>query len=172
MPVTCPNLIKKYNTYMGGVDLADMLIALYRTPFRGHRWHLPIFSQMLDICINNSWLLYRRDRKARMDTKKQKALKIFRIEIFESLRKFERTDMSDISRPAMKSTKTIQKPAAERPPDVVRYDQFAHYPTVITSRGRCMYCAKGLTKFFCQKCKLRLCLLPERNCFIQYHTKK
>lgn len=28
MPVTCPNLIKKYNTYMGGVDLADMLIAL------------------------------------------------------------------------------------------------------------------------------------------------
>ncbi|CAH2109236.1 unnamed protein product [Euphydryas editha] len=67
-----------------------------------------------------------------MDTKKQKALKTFRIEIFESLRRFERTDMSDSSRPGMKSIKTIQEPTVERPPDVVWYDQVAHYPTVIT----------------------------------------
>ncbi|CAK1593994.1 unnamed protein product [Parnassius mnemosyne] len=172
VPVTCPNIIKEYNTNMGGVDLADMLVALYRTPFRDHRWYLPIFSQMLDICINNSWLLYRRDRNARIDTKKRKSLKNFRMEIYESLRRYERNDMSDIRGPGMKSTKTIQKPAAERPPDAVRYDQVAHYPTIITSRGRCMYYTKGLTNFFCQKCKLRLCLLPERNCFIEYHIKK
>ncbi|CAG5014108.1 unnamed protein product [Parnassius apollo] len=45
------------------------------------------------------------------------------MEIFESLRRYERTDMSDISRPGMKSTKTIQKPTAERPPDAVRLDE-------------------------------------------------
>lgn len=68
MPGSCPNMIKEYNTNLCGVDLADMLIALYRTPFRGHRWYLPIFSQMLDICVNNAWLLYRRDREVRQET--------------------------------------------------------------------------------------------------------
>ncbi|CAH0714336.1 unnamed protein product, partial [Brenthis ino] len=172
MPVTCPNLIKEYNTDMGGVDLADMLIALYRTPFRGHRWYLPIFSQMLDICVNNAWLLYRRHREDRHEAKKPKSLKTFRIEIFESLRRFERTNTSNISRTSVSSTKTIQRPVAERPPDAVRYDQVAHYPNVTPIRGRCMYCKKGQTKLFCEKCKMRLCLLPERNCFVEYHTKK
>ncbi|XP_045451964.1 piggyBac transposable element-derived protein 3-like [Melitaea cinxia] len=59
--VTCPNLIKHYNGNMGGVDLADMLVALYRTELKGHRWYLVLFSQILDICINNFWLLYRHE---------------------------------------------------------------------------------------------------------------
>ncbi|KAF9414125.1 hypothetical protein HW555_007884 [Spodoptera exigua] len=142
IPVTCPN------TGNMVVDLADMLVALYRTPFRGHRWYLPIFSQMLDICVNNAWLLYR-----------------------QSLRKFERTKTSDIGRLSSNSIATIQKPVAERPPDAVQYDQIGHYPKIIITRGRCMYCTKGQTKFFCQKCEIRLCLLPDRNCFLQYHTK-
>ncbi|XP_050302041.1 piggyBac transposable element-derived protein 2-like [Anthonomus grandis grandis] len=29
--VVCPQIKKQYNTHMGGVDLADMLIALYKT---------------------------------------------------------------------------------------------------------------------------------------------
>ncbi|CAH0718321.1 unnamed protein product, partial [Brenthis ino] len=110
-----PKFDKEYNTDMGGVDLADMLIALYRTPFRGHRWYLPIFSQMLDICVNNAWLLYRRHREARHEARKPKSLKTFRIEIFESLRRFERTNTSNISRTSVSSTKTIQRPVAERP---------------------------------------------------------
>lgn len=43
---------------MGGVDLADMLIAVYRTDFRTHRWYIAIFSQLLDICVNNAWLQF------------------------------------------------------------------------------------------------------------------
>lgn len=30
--VVCPKIVEEYNTHMGGVDLADMLIALYKTP--------------------------------------------------------------------------------------------------------------------------------------------
>lgn len=164
-------MIKEYNTNMGGVDLADMLIALYRTPFRGHRWYLPIFSQMLDICVNNAWLLYRRDREVRQETKKGKSLKSFRIEIFESLRRFERTDAGITNKTYRSTIKTIHKPVAERPPDVVRFDQVAHYPTIASTRGRCMFCTKGQTKLLCQKFNIRLCILPERNCFLQYHTK-
>lgn len=61
--VTCPNMIRHYNSRMEGFDLADMFIALYRTEMRSHRWYIPLFSQLLDICVNNAWLLYRREAK-------------------------------------------------------------------------------------------------------------
>ncbi|KAH9629018.1 hypothetical protein HF086_007503 [Spodoptera exigua] len=59
--VTCPQLVRHYNQHMGGVDLCDMLIALYRTSFKSRRWYMNIFGQMLDIAVNNAWLLYRRN---------------------------------------------------------------------------------------------------------------
>jgi len=31
IPVQYPNIVKEYNSHMGGVDLADMFVALYRT---------------------------------------------------------------------------------------------------------------------------------------------
>lgn len=46
--ITCPKVIKY---------LAGMLIALYRS-LKTHRWYMSIFSQILDICVNNAWLLY------------------------------------------------------------------------------------------------------------------
>lgn len=58
--VDCPQIVKEYNKHMGGVDLADMLISLYKTPFKSRRWYIGIFVQILDICINNAWLLYTR----------------------------------------------------------------------------------------------------------------
>ncbi|KAG5889148.1 hypothetical protein JTB14_036959 [Gonioctena quinquepunctata] len=68
---------------MGGVDLADMLVALYRTGFRSHRWYISIFSQVLDICINNAWLLYRRDVSHVDEEEKPMASKQFRYNIAE-----------------------------------------------------------------------------------------
>ena len=38
MQVPCPDVIKEYNSAMGGVDLVDMLIALYRAPMKTKRW--------------------------------------------------------------------------------------------------------------------------------------
>lgn len=52
--VDCPQIVKEYNKHMGGMDLADMLISLYKTPFKTRRWYLGIFAQLVDICINNA----------------------------------------------------------------------------------------------------------------------
>ena len=35
--VSCPSIVHHYNAHMGGVDLADMLVALHRTNFKTHR---------------------------------------------------------------------------------------------------------------------------------------
>ena len=60
IPVPCPEIVKDYNSTMGGVDPADMLIALYRSPMKTHRWYLKVLIHCGDICKVNSWLLYRR----------------------------------------------------------------------------------------------------------------
>ena len=47
---------------MGGVVLSDMLIGLYRIPFRFKVYYLRIFARLLDQTIVKSWLLYRSGR--------------------------------------------------------------------------------------------------------------
>lgn len=54
MLLPCPAAIKTYNKVMGGVDLADMLIAQNRINYRSKKWYNRIFAQLLDISANNA----------------------------------------------------------------------------------------------------------------------
>lgn len=83
--ITCPNIVKSYNAVMGGVDLADMLISLNRIKFRSKKWYNRIFAQLLDIALNNAWILYKREYKALLDDNKFKPIKEFRIDIAKAL---------------------------------------------------------------------------------------
>lgn len=151
---------------MGGVDLSDMLIALYRTPLKTRRWYMGIFAHMLDICVNNAWLLYRR-HCAQKKLKKTLSLKRFRIEIFVSL-SAKRTVPTDMPGPA--ENKIIKKPVVPRPIDDLRYDGIGHLPS-ITDKGRCRMCKSGYSTMICIKCSTRLCIKRERNCFYEFHVK-
>lgn len=152
--VQCPQVVKEYNKHMGGVDLADMLIALYKSPFKSRRWYLGIFAQMLDISINNAWLLQRRVGNRNL------SLKEFRFEIYQGLLKIKRTPrgISDTK------TKTV---------DSVRYDNVGHFVST-KSEGRCVLCRKNTT-VFCIKCDKRLCFVTgksPRNCHLEFHSVK
>lgn len=81
--VPCPKIVSEYNTHMGGVDLADMMIALYRNPTKSHRWYIGIFWQIVDIAVNNAWLLHRRDAAAL--GQKHQCLKDFRLDAARGL---------------------------------------------------------------------------------------
>ena len=151
---------------MGGVDLADMLIALYRTELKGHRWYLPLVSQILDMCVINGWLLYRRDCAG-----KRMSLKKYRYTIIQNLLMHGRdsgTNKDHIAAPT--AAKRIKVPTSARPTEEVRFDHVGHFPNFGT-KGRCKLCTKGETTVICTKCSLRLCLLPDRNCFVAFHTK-
>lgn len=167
--VDFPQIVKHYNAHMGGVDLADMLIALYRTEMKTRRWYLSIFSQMIDICVNNAWLTYRRDLK-KIGTKPKK-LKHFRMDISEDLRKFGRFSLP-ASEPQLSESKKIANPRRNRPCVDVRFDNIGHNQAG-TTYGRCRFCKKGQTNVFCTKCQMRLCFIPnKRNCFYNYHIKE
>lgn len=168
VPVDFPQIVKEYNAHMGGVDLADMLIALYRTGMKTKRWYLSIFSQMIDICVNNAWLSYRRAKKG---TGKHLSLKVFRLHISEGLQKYERVASQKVLVPVVTQKNRIAKPKRTRPVDDVRFDNIGHNQ-VGTSYGRCRFCKKGQTNVFCAKCEVRLCFIPnKRNCFYSFHTK-
>ena len=53
-----PKVIKQYNKYMGGGDLADYMVANYRIDIRGKKWWWPIFSNYFDVSIVNAWKLW------------------------------------------------------------------------------------------------------------------
>ena len=58
--VDIPHIVNAYNKSMGGVDLSDMLMALYRIAIRPRRWYLRIICYLVDLSPSNGWLLYRR----------------------------------------------------------------------------------------------------------------
>ena len=49
--VPCPDIVQKYNKSMGGVDLADSLIALYRISLRSKKYYMRLIFHMLDIPV-------------------------------------------------------------------------------------------------------------------------
>lgn len=59
--VPCPKIVSEYNTHVGGVDLADMMICPVSHFSQSHRLYLAIFWQRVDIAVNNAWLLHRGD---------------------------------------------------------------------------------------------------------------
>lgn len=81
-----PQVIKQYNHSMGGVDLLDQLISIYRIFIRSRKWTLRVIMHFVDFAIVNAWLEYKRDcMKANVPTKKVLDLLHFRMSIVEGL---------------------------------------------------------------------------------------
>lgn len=56
-------IIRNYNTSMGGIDKHDMLISLFRTHIKSNKWTLRLIIHAFDLATTNSWLEYRIDAK-------------------------------------------------------------------------------------------------------------
>ncbi|XP_054602416.1 piggyBac transposable element-derived protein 2-like [Nothobranchius furzeri] len=169
--IPCPSLIHAYNEHMGGIDLSDMLVHLYKTPAKSTRWYLPLFGYVLDLCITNSWLVYKRE--CGQLNQKPISLKRFCLAVAHSLKQVNKP-ASKVGRPSSSSPPLSKKRHITRPsqpqPDV-RYDSCGHWPLHCDKRGRCSYCPKGVSRWKCQKCNVFLCLNANQECFAGYHQR-
>jgi hypothetical protein len=52
-------MLTKYNGGMGGMDLLDMMVAVYRVRYRIRKWWFPIYAWSLNVCAINGWRLRR-----------------------------------------------------------------------------------------------------------------
>lgn len=107
---------------------------------------MAIFSQLLDICVNNAWLLYRQDYH-QYGHQKSMRLKEFRINIAIALN--EKNRPSKVGRKSAKICKTenlkkIKRNVIPRPIDDIKFDKYDHF-LERTTKGRCRYCKKGQT---------------------------
>ena len=56
--VQSPNVVTKYNTFMGGVDRFDQNVESERIAFRGKKWWYPLFAFGVDAACQTAWKLY------------------------------------------------------------------------------------------------------------------
>lgn len=52
-----PDLIAKYNKYMGVVDHLDWMIQKYSTDVKMKNWYFKLFTNYLDTAAVNTWIL-------------------------------------------------------------------------------------------------------------------
>lgn len=60
MVIPCPKSVDVYNSNMGGVDLLDSMLGYYRISTKSKKYYMKIFYHMIDLCVVNAWILYRR----------------------------------------------------------------------------------------------------------------
>ncbi|KAK3933049.1 PiggyBac transposable element-derived protein 3 [Frankliniella fusca] len=178
--VPCPNIVSLYNQNMGGVDVFDMLMHLYKLPSRAKRWTTPMISFMIDLSLVNAYLLFRSDSRSKEEEENDEfSSKNFRLQVVQALlsTKIKRR----VGRPTLEeslnsSTEKVVHRARnmQQPPDATRLDGINHMIVFEKKKGRCFMCKAfgldGYTFAKCSKCNVKLCVLQHRNCFHDFHT--
>lgn len=142
-----PNLVSKYNSYMGGVDRCDQNVSLYRVGIRGKKWYFPIIAYCLDIGIQNAWQLHRHFG-GKLDQLS------FRRTVAEGILEFHQSSSRKKGRPnSMEHQES-------------RLDNRDHYIVSQEKQTRCRVCHKKVQKK-CAKCLVALHI----DCFPIYHGK-
>ena len=54
-----PHIVEPYYKTMGGTDRQDEHVNYYRSGIRGKIWWFPLFTWLVDVSIQNAWLLGR-----------------------------------------------------------------------------------------------------------------
>ena len=144
---------------MEGVDLHDTGIAIYRIGIRKKKGWWPLFTNMIDSMVVNSWKIYRIANESYMSQIE------FRSRLVLTLLKF--SGEAEITYlPASQSTYGRRSKSAL--PDIIRFDNIGHIiiRDVNSARKKCRFC-KSNTIYLCKKCKVHL----HPDCFENFHLK-
>uniref|UniRef100_A0A8C2EAB2 PiggyBac transposable element-derived protein domain-containing protein n=1 Tax=Cyprinus carpio TaxID=7962 RepID=A0A8C2EAB2_CYPCA len=140
--VPCPSIVLAYNQAMGGIDLSDMLVHLYKTPMKARRWYLPLFGYIIDVSIVNAWLIYKRD--CNLLKEKPMPLKKFRLSV------------------AATANLEVRYDGTGQWPTFGTQRGRCNLCKGGVSRWQCSKCGDG---------KLFLCLNNKNQCFVAYHQR-
>ncbi|XP_060803721.1 piggyBac transposable element-derived protein 3-like [Amyelois transitella] len=163
--VTCPEVVMQYNKYMGGVDLMDQRKACYEVDRKAKiKYYLRLFFDMLDIAMNNAYLVYVKLHEAhRVEGPLLTSLE-FRQHIARGL--INNFTCRQRSRPTLVSSEKLRIGNKRNLP--------AHNMQKAEKMKRCVNCAKrrieNRTYNICVMCNVHLCYTSTRNCFAEYHN--
>lgn len=168
-----PKIVKEYNTFMGGIDLHDMLVELYRINMKCKRYYLKIIFHLIDMCVVNSWLMYRRYCE-QLKIHKYDPLIIFKNDVAHALLFSGKDKVKKRGRPTSNtkfSPSQKKYKISPRPNNDIRFDSYDHWPESIKDKKRCKLCINSYSTTKCTKCQVTLCYNGKKNCFKDYHHK-
>lgn len=169
--VQCPAIVEVYNKHMGGVDLCDMMMELYRIKIRHKRWYIKLVFHFVQLATVNGWFLLRRHCGQRGE-KCTLSLMEFTVQIADALCRAGKPLVTPkrgrpaADAPAPSPSRRARK--ALMPLQDIRRDRLDHF-AIHASRGKCAHCKTGFTRWKCEKCKVMLCLNKNNNCFYSFH---
>ncbi|XP_046396458.1 piggyBac transposable element-derived protein 3-like [Ischnura elegans] len=164
--VNRPVSIEIYNKHMGGVDLMDSLVALYRNDIRNSRWYMRIFYHMLNVAVVNAWLLWRKSNNVPIDLLEFKSRVANGLIFSGKAAQSRKRGRSNSTSPSSLPTK---KKPSHKVIDELRLSKCGHYPKKIESnnanRCRDKRCTSK-TRYMCGTCLVPLC----PDCFESFHS--
>ncbi|CAK1586716.1 unnamed protein product [Parnassius mnemosyne] len=149
-----PEIVRKYNHAMGGVDLLDQLMSYYRTFIKSKKWPLRMIFHESDLAVVQAFRDYNIDNDL-LGIPKAKRLSLLRF----------RRRLSD-------ALITPRRPGEVRPSIEVARDGVGHFTAHDGGSGtRCkLVGCKGKSRIKCVKCKVHLCFTKDKNCFLVFHS--
>ncbi|XP_069995878.1 piggyBac transposable element-derived protein 2-like [Penaeus vannamei] len=159
--VTCPQVVKDYNDYMGGVDKHDMLRQLYGVNRKGKKWWHRIFFGLFDMAIVNPYVIYK-------ETNAESApLLNFRRELAQGLLTLGKSNASLVASKRRKVAYSV--------PASFRFNNTGvHWAHFTEKKGRCEVCSKEGVESrpfsICSHCGIHLCCNASKNCFREFHS--
>ncbi|XP_055852309.1 piggyBac transposable element-derived protein 3-like isoform X2 [Episyrphus balteatus] len=172
-------------------NLLDSMLGVHRIHMRSKKWYKRIFVHMVDMCIVNAWILWRKNNPEEYMT-----LFDFKLAVSDHLCKSgkvairreltdqcsDRTPLTYKSRanPEDPNSSKLESPTQpikcklkrarnqELPLNSVRTDNVGHMPEWQKNRQKCKICEyKTYTR--CRKCHVFLCYNDKRNCLTRFH---
>lgn len=156
-----PNVVLDYTKHMGAVDRSDHFISNYQFLRKSKKWYRKMFFWLLEICIINSYLLYKEVQLT--NNKKPMKHADFRYSLIKEL-------------VAEKTAEPTPRKRGRQPngPPEQRLDGKQHFMGRKQKAVRCVVCSKKgqrrETIYYCKTCHSNPSLHPD-ECFEQYHTK-
>lgn len=173
--IICPQVVKDYNRYMGGVDHADQLRTSYGVDRKSKKWWHRIFWGVLDIMFVNAFVIYkeRHEKLPLLEFRRQVVQGLMaqkeiptpsRAHLFQ---KRQQTEDIQVTKKRRGKQFSVSK-------DVRMNNRGIHWPKFTGSRGRCEVCSftyqlqsRPFSK--CSTCNVFLCINDKKNCFAEYH---
>ena len=144
-----PRIIGHYNTYMGGVDLADKKITTYKKHMKGIHWPLKVFWYFIDVAITNAHYIHMKV------TNSKNTLREFREQLSTQL--------------VGNRSYCKMKPCTAAGDQAIRFNSsLPHAPQGNPKRRCAVHQQRCDTKYSCAVCGVYMCVDP---CYARYHYK-
>jgi DNA excision repair protein ERCC-6 len=159
--IPIPDMVKAYNEFMGGVDLLDAMVAVYRVLYRIKKWWFCFYAWSLSVSAVNAWRL-----RMSVMQKKEPFLDFLRELVIDMFVIHGTPPYVIRKQPSLKAEHS-------------RFDGLNHWITSTekdkkgkSMRRNCKQCCIKKKKdakcmFMCQKCGVPL----HTHCFKKYHTE-